>query len=353
MNEDRTRFNPDMLVLARESRGMTQADVAERSHISQGSISKWENRLAEPFDGATERLSAALHYPTRFFYQPEAYYGLPPTFYRKRASVGKRMLNRLHARMTVIRLHLVRLLRSVTLEPGLPLPELEVDEQGSPEEVARVLRATWMVRAGPIPALVDLLERAGILVIPLDPGIEKVDAVGWNLPDLPPLIFFNPAAPPDRIRFSIAHELGHLVMHRIPTEDMEGEANRFAAEFLAPSDQLAGHLRELSLERLARLKLVWRISMAALLYRAKELDCLTDRQYRYYWTQFGKRGWRTREPGSDQIPLEEASLLNGILQLHLTDLGYTLEDLATALNSTPTDLGDLYGLGEPPLRVIR
>lgn len=348
----RKTFNPDMLVVARESRGMTQTELARAANFSQGIVSKWETRVTEPTEESVEAVAEALDFPPSFFFQPEPYFGLPPTFYRKRSTTRKKVLNQLHARMTLVRLHLIRLLRSVALEAPLDLPHLDLDEVGSPEEAARLLRASWFVRPGPIPDLVELIERAGVVMVPLDLGGEKVDAVGWNPPDVPPLIFFNPGAPPDRVRFTIAHELGHLVMHRIPTEDIESEANRFAAEFLLPAVDIRPHLRNLSLERLAKLKLVWRVSMAALLYRAKDLGQISERQARSYWMRFGKLGWRKVEPGSDQIPVESPDLLHEVIRTHLEDLGYSIAELSRAINSSAADVRELYGIGGGSLELV-
>lgn len=337
-------FNPDMLVIARESRGLTQTDLANAANISQGSVSKWESRLKQPTTEAASRMAKALGYPEGFFYQPEVFYGLPPTFYRRRQRVGKRVLNQLHARMTVARLHLIRLLRGVVFEPALPMLDLEVDDYGSPEDVAGVLRATWLVRPGPIPNLIGLIESAGILVIPMDLREDKIDAVGWKVPDLPPLMFVDLSVPTDRLRFTLAHELGHLIMHRVPSEDMESEADRFAGEFLAPAAELRPSLAPVTLERLARLKLVWRVSMASLLYRAGELELITPRQRQYLWTEFAKRGWRKREPGSTDIPAESPSLLKSLFATHLDKLGYSIDELASALNSTVQDLLRTYSI---------
>lgn len=345
-------FNPDMLVIARESRGRTQTELARESGFSQGIVSKWETHVSEPTSESIETIAGSLGFPVAFFYQTEPYFGLPPTFYRKRASTRKRVLNQLHARMTVVRLHLIRLLRSVSLDAPLELPYLDIDEVGSPEEAARLLRASWFVRPGPIPRLVDLIERSGVIVIPFDLRGEKIDAVGWSPPDVPPLIFFDPSAPPDRVRFTIAHELGHLVMHRVPTEDIETEANRFASEFLMPEKDIRVQLRGLSLERLAKLKLVWRVSMAALLYRANDLGQISDRQSRSYWMKFGKLGWRKSEPGSDQIPPEQPRLLTQVLGTHVDELGYSLQELAGAMNSSTRDLSDYYGIRPNRLEVV-
>ena len=81
-----------------------------------------------------------------------------------------------------------------------------------------------------------------------------VDAAHLWLAGLPPLFFVNENLPGDRLRWTLAHEVGHAVMHRNPTGDVEGEANRFASEFLMPRDQIAHQLDAITLEKAAALK---------------------------------------------------------------------------------------------------
>lgn len=96
-----------------------------------------------------------------------------------------------------------------------------------------------------------------------------LSGLSYKVAGLPPLIFINKNQPVDRYRFTLAHELGHLVMHRAPTPTMEDEANAFAAELLMPASDIYNDLRNISIEKAAALKPFWRTSMAALFYRAK------------------------------------------------------------------------------------
>ena len=114
------------------------------------------------------------------------------------------------------------------------------------------------------------------------------------------------------MRLTLAHELGHLVMHEHPTEDMEREADRFAAEFLMPEQDVALELYPMSLERAAALKTRWRVSMAALIRRARDLGKLTTWQYKNLFVQLGRLGYRTNEP--NPIAFEEPEFVNTIIR---------------------------------------
>jgi Zn-dependent peptidase ImmA (M78 family) len=94
-----------------------------------------------------------------------------------------------------------------------------------------------MVPPGPIENLTTLAERAGIIVVWCDFG-AAIDGVTMKTDDLPPCIFLNRTAPADRLRASLAHEIGHTIMHRVPTDTMEDEAYTFGAELLVPEREL-------------------------------------------------------------------------------------------------------------------
>jgi len=118
-----------------------------------------------------------------------------------------------------------------------------------------------------------------------------------------PVILFNDAAPPDRVRLTLAHELGHLVLHAaaMSVDDVEAEANAFAAEFLMPTEVVRPSLRNLKIGRLIDLKREYGVSMQALVERAYHLDLLSPTQRTSMYKMFSFKGWRIREPASEDI----------------------------------------------------
>ncbi|MFZ1007119.1 MAG: ImmA/IrrE family metallo-endopeptidase, partial [Candidatus Sulfotelmatobacter sp.] len=152
----------------------------------------------------------------------------------------------------------------------------------------------------------------------------------------PPLFFVNSTTPADRMRFSLAHEVGHMVMHQLPTGDMEREADRFAAEFLMPEASIAGQLEDLTLPKLAALKPHWKTSMAALLKRAGDLNIIAERSKNYLWFRMGQLGYKSKEPVC--IPMEIPSLLSEMIALHREQLSYSVSDLAQLLITTEDEI---------------
>ena len=202
-----------------------------------------------------ESIASAVEMPPAFFYQTDPIYGAGTSefFHRKKQSVPVGVLNQVHAQINILRLHVARLLRAVELPPcGIPTLEL-ADFHGKATEVARAVRATLSVPSGPIANIVKVIEDAGGVVVPCAFGPYEVDAISRWVPGLPPLFFVNITALVDRFRMNLAHELGHMVMHRVPEPEMEEQANQFAAEFLMPATEIKHQLVGVTLARLAGL----------------------------------------------------------------------------------------------------
>ena len=335
-------INQAMIALARESRGSTQTALAELIGVSQTMLSKVEGGAKVPTPAMVASISAALHYPPEFFYQTDTIFGpgLSEFFHRRRQDVGVKVLTRIHAQINVIRMHIARLLRAVEL-PELKIRPFDMDDF-SPKEAARAVRASWQLPAGPVPNVVKAIEDAGGVVIRYEFGTPRVDAISRAVPGLPPLFFVNKGMPPDRERLSLCHELGHLVMHDVPTPDMEDEANKFAAEFLMPEREVAPHLDRVTIDRLATLKPYWRVSMAALLVRAFDLGKVPAKKKQYLWMQMAQ--YRRQEP--IEIAGETPTLLREIIDLHRHTFGYGLKEFSQLLAAEPSDIVRTYGLSE-------
>lgn len=355
-------FNPDLLRVARQARGWSQAELSRQSGVSQANLSKLENGLIGPTDDVLERVAGALHFPQSLFFQADRVLGLPMSvhpIYRKKASVGQRVIERLEAELNIRILHLRRMFKAAEFKPELPLPKMEIDEySGDPEHIAELVRRTWLVPTGPMKDLVGWVERAGCVVVHCDFAVLSVDGVTINTPGMPPCIFLNRNQPADRQRFSLAHELGHIVMHIVPSPTMEDEANAFASALLMPAREIRPYLSgRLTIQKLASLKPVWRVSMQALLYRARTVGAITANQSQYLWRQISALGYRRSEPPELDFPAEEPGVLLEMIRVHIEELGYEVEDLCSVLQVFEDDLRRMYKLLDnaegPKLRVIK
>jgi Zn-dependent peptidase ImmA (M78 family)/DNA-binding XRE family transcriptional regulator len=346
------RFNADMLRLARDAREMTQADLASSSGVTQALISKLEHGLvSEPSEEVVEALAEAVRFPIAFFFQPERAVGFPHFHYRKRAKMGAKTLGKIEAIINIRRQHITKLLRSFEEPVAKPIPQIDLDEIGAtPERVAEQMRAYWMLPRGPVENLVEVIEDGGGIVISTNFDTQLLDGLSFRSEGLPPLFFMNKGMPADRSRFSLAHELGHMVLHSIPEDDalMEAQAHRFAAEFLMPAVDIRPYLKEAKLSVFARIKRFWKVSIKSLIKRAYDLKMITDYQYKMLNIQYNKQ-FSSGEPGD--IPPEKPSRLQKMVRFHLEVLSYSLSDLAKLLCVREDDFSRVY-LDRPRLQVV-
>jgi len=350
-------FNPGMLTLARESRDLTQAELARKSGVPQAIISRLEGGIAQPSENHVSTLADRLHYPADFFFQEDRIFGFNASvfFHRKRADMPAKTLRRIHSQLNLTRIHLGRLLLAASLDPAVELVRLPLEEYGTPERIAQHVRSLLQLPSGPIKNLTAALEDAGVIVVSHSFGSTRTDAVSEWVPGHAPIVLMNgdESVGGDRYRWTLAHELGHLIMHKLPSETMEDEANRFASELLLPSAEIKHHLRNVRLSNLALLKSIWKVSMGALLERAKQLRTISPTQYRYMRINFSKLHYNTKEPPELDFPVERATLFLGLVQAHVQDLGYSIEDLAKLLKLLPEECSRLYAPDlKPGLRLM-
>ena len=346
-------FNPDMLRLARDAREMTQSELAKASGVTQALISKLEHGLiAQPSDEVVAQLTNALQFPRGFFFQTERAMGFPHFHFRKRARMGAKPLARIGATINIRRQHVSKFMRSFEVDVLKPIPQIDLDGSGlTPEKVAARMREYWMLPRGPIDNLVEVVERGGGIVVLSRFGTNLLDGLSFRADGLPPLFFLNRDVPGDRFRFSLAHELGHAIMHTSPDDDdkMEDEANRFAAAFLMPAQDIRPYLSHIQFSNLTRVKAYWKVSIKALIKRAHTLKMTTDHQYKFMNIQYNKT-FKDGEPLP--IRIEEPSRLKEVARYHAEQLGYSVSDLAAMLCLTEDDVRRAYIDQRPRIELV-
>jgi Zn-dependent peptidase ImmA (M78 family)/transcriptional regulator with XRE-family HTH domain len=346
------RFNPDMLRLARDVRGTTQAELALSTSVTQALISKIENGLiSNPSDDVVARFSAALRFPKAFFYQTERLVGLPHFHSRERSKLSVRDLATVTATVNIRRQHVAKLVRSYEGEVQKPIPQIDLDETGlTPERAADRLRSYWMIPRGPVADVTDIIEQAGGIVVLCKFPSSLLQAVSFRSEGLPPLFCVKRDVPGDIYRLSLASELGHIVMHTIPDDDerMADEALRFAHAFLMPAVDIRPYFSDVKLSLLGKLKAYWKVSIKSLIQRAHDLKLVTDHQFKSLHAQYNK-AYREGEPIA--IAREEPWKLRSIAQFHIQNLGYSVADLASLLCIHEDDVMVAY-TGRPRLELV-
>lgn len=183
---------------------------------------------------------------------------------------------------------------------GVDHKDLEVDAIASAERAADRLRELWSLGLDPIPNMAELLEDKGVKVIAIElpekVSGSKAHVVRPNHGDVP-VIVVNASHNGERQRFTLAHELAHLVLRFPGLSEAEEEkaADRFAGAFLMAADMmrrlLGPHRTTISLGELVELKRVFKVSVSALVMRCSQLGVLTKAAAGRLWAQISKRGW--------------------------------------------------------------
>ncbi len=226
---------------ARTAAGLSQREVARRAELSALAVSQFERGEATPTSATLLQLARALDTRTEFFLRPDTVeLGQPE--YRKRSSLGEKALAQIEADILN---QVERLLEVVSLFPSPPVPDFVVpgevpSEIGSMEEVERAalaVREAWHLGHNAIPSLADTLEERGFLVLTTSHGAGKFDGLAATVGGRP-LVVVGRGWPGDRQRFTMARELGHLVLHGRLTGHLDEEeaGSRFAGALLAPRE---------------------------------------------------------------------------------------------------------------------
>lgn len=181
----------------------------------------------------------------------------------------------------------------------------------------------------PIPSVIRLLETFGIRVIQIDSAarIDGMAAVFGHSP----VVALNPHVPPDRFRFNAGHELAHHLFEdwREPApcpHDGDDRAHEFASHLLMPDSVLEHAFKGFSMVRLVRYKELFGLSLAAMIYRGRQRGLLTTAQYERVWREFGRLGWRTREPG--YVAPDYSSRLEQLIEQAITIKNMSYTDVA-------------------------
>jgi Zn-dependent peptidase ImmA (M78 family)/transcriptional regulator with XRE-family HTH domain len=292
---------------ARVAAGLSQRELAARAELSAMAVSKFERGLTNPTSQTLIRLARALGTRTEFFLRPTTIELQQPE-YRKRASLTEKQLARIEADILD---QVERFLELLSLFPSHSVARFAapdtVDERITTyeqvEAAALTVRDAWHLGHNAIPCLADTLEERGLLV--LTTGVDdsaKFDGLAATVGDLP-VVVVGAGWPGDRQRFTMAHELGHLVLRGRLSDELDAEkaCNRFAGAFLVPASsvrqELGTYRNRLEPRELYALKHEYGVSMMAWVFRAADAGVISDTTRTKLFQLFSSRGWRKTEPG--------------------------------------------------------
>jgi Zn-dependent peptidase ImmA (M78 family)/transcriptional regulator with XRE-family HTH domain len=349
VDEVREAFDPARLTQARLLKGLTKQELAGAVGVSPAAVGQWEAKIQIPKTYHLERIARALDVPVAYFLRRRPYARM------NAAAAHFRSLRRTKVAHRDKALAFVEQLWEITyaLERRVQLPHVDVPGLANgehapgvvpndPVAAARLLREAWKVPEGPFRHLVNALENHGIVVSHVafanEEETKTVDA--FSTTHLPrPLVVTTPDRADDvyRHRYTVAHELGHILMHHdVAPGDLaqEREANTFAAELLTPIDQIAEELpTRLQMRHLDELSRRWGVSIKSLIKRTRELGLSTEVSARRAYQRYEQLHASGVLPGEsiERYPGEHPMLLRKAYELAEHHGLLTLPQLAEEL----------------------
>lgn len=332
------------LKFAREFRGLTQTELSSAiPGLSQSNLSKYEKGMNTLSDETQHRILEYLGFPIGFL--SRKINNPIEGNYRKRASTSKTSMLAFESKCRLIG-YLVDEMSDSIEWPEFSFHTLDVQEGFSPEYAAQITRRFLKIEDGdPVIDIFEMLEQNGIIVYEID-GEDKFDGLSFFTDQGYPIIILNRNFTNDRKRFTLAHELGHLILHsdRVSPiselRDKENEANTFAAEFLMPKNAIIQSLRKLKLSDLGELKTYWLTSMASICLRALHLKCITIEKYLMFKRELSRQGYSKKEP--IDVYIDKAYCFKNAYSLFVDELSYDMNDFVQTFAISEDVINDIF-----------
>ena len=355
------KFNGSYLKKARNARKITAIELAKKVGISKQIISEYENKRKSPSLDILEKIAETLDFPMSFFMMQETFQHDfdTPAFYRSMISTTKSARLMAEEKFNWL-LNLVFLLETFIEFPTVHFPDIECPSDPEKisnnfiEEVATKVRRFWGLQDGPISNSIWLLENNGAIIIRRNLENSKLDAFSRWVDGRPFIILNDDKESASRSRFSLAHELGHLILHRNISESdlnkknifdlVEEQANLFAGVFHFPQSSFLGEVGKPSLERFRLLKSKWKLSIGMMIKRAGQLNLVNERELHNLWINYGRRGWRSVEPLDDKLDPEYPNVLIDAINIVINNKILSHHDLVQELNLYLNDIEYCAGL---------
>lgn len=358
-------FNGERLKIARMWRNLSATQLADLTGFSRQTISMLENgKLMNPEFATVQKLSEKLEFPVTFFLE-ETKINLneSTTYFRSLLTTNKKY--RIEQEEKIKFIAIVYNMLSEYLEfEKVNLPQIPTN--ATPQEAANILREYWGLGNRPIENIVYLAESNGLIVTDFETATGDVDAFSHKITsdDMETYLigYSKNKRTAARIHFDVAHEIGHILLHnwredlecidKEEFKEIELQAHAFASAFLLPEDEFRKDVSPYAtnLAYYTELKKTWKVSIAAMIRRAKDLDIITADDYSRLMRNMQKQGIRKIEPLDDELVTAEPSLLRQAIKILFDQKVFTpnefLEELSREYGLTlyPKDIETLLGL---------
>jgi Zn-dependent peptidase ImmA (M78 family)/DNA-binding XRE family transcriptional regulator len=294
--------------------GLSQEDVAVALGISKQMISKYEKGLSLPTSTNLLELAKALKVNIDFFFSAPAL-DLGQVNFRKKStfSVKKQQSLTEQIKASIGNYIEIEDILQINYSDVLEKSALQVSALEDVEEAAIRLREAWNIGIDPIHNLIQLLEDHEIKVLEIDEATDAFDGLACKVNGNIPVIVVNKNFPLERKRFTLAHELGHLLLRLSPYEEVRIEkyCNRFAGAFLFPAGIVAKEFgtkrAPISLPELIEVQKKYGMSIRAIMYRLKDSGIITESRHEQFYKKINANQQLKKEVDRERCSTPEYS----------------------------------------------
>ncbi len=345
---------PERIKEAREASGFTLDGFADALGKSRQALAQFETGQTSPSGDTMSSIIALTGQPLSFFVTVPARPGNAGTIFWRSL---KRMEQR-HRKRIARRLQWAGDITALADEfielPAVDIPHLDFDPETADEheieEAAEFLREYWGLGIGPIVNLANLLESKGIIIVRESVDCPDMDGVSCWINGRPFILLSAEVTSGPRDLFNLAHELAHIFLHAlVEVTDknlamIEKQANRFASAFLMPSEAFAKEVFGISLDFFKTLKKRWGVAIAAMAYRCKDLNIITDNQLSYIFRQLNAQRIRKVEPLDDAFFVARPKVLGDAIRMLVEHGVCKRPDIEKRLGLNLRDVESLCGV---------
>lgn len=302
------QYIPERLVSARLLKGFSLQDLADdlNNLVSKQALHKYESGDVTPSKEMILRLSESLEVNPDFFYKTQKI-ELHDVEFRKLNILSVKEENRIKETTKQYVSNYLELEEIIGLSTVFNTPlndSIEINNIEDIDKATQALREKWGLGNDPIYSVVDLLEDNHIKIVEIEAGDEFDGMQAWVNNKSFPVIVINTSRvkKDDRKRFTILHELGHMVLPlaHLALNQREKFCNQFASSMLFPKaaifKELGINRNKLHFKELGELKRQYGVSIQAIIMRAKDLAIISDSYCRQLFFLIKQHGWKIEEP---------------------------------------------------------
>lgn len=354
---------PSRITEAREARALSMIELANSIGVTRQSISKYERGIIGPSMEMLQAIASTLSYPVDFFYKENVQSVAKGSalFFRSNANIAKKIKTACKYQIKWTD-EIKRQLELYVEFVEQMIPAVDKDYEGifsdEIEELALQIRKGWGLGDGPLKDIVGILENKGVIFSQIlsrkSCSYKGIDAFSsWR--NRTPYILFNLAQKSAvRTRFSICHELGHLILHSSISQDdaskkaiidfADEQADRFAAAFLLPATSFPKDIHGSSLSMLEPVKRKWGVAFSTIIRRCETLSLLTDNQIDYLKRQMTIKKYWHKEPLDDILTIEGPEMLRDAIIMLVNENIITKDYFVSSTGLSTDDLKVLCAL---------